>query len=106
MRERRTMPGVSLFERAKARRPLVVAVTLAAALAEFATAWPAGAQTYPDRAITMIVPFAAGGAADTNGRIIADAMSRQLGQSVVVENVGGAGGATGSARGMRANPDG
>jgi len=100
------MPGVLLIDTAKARRPRVVAALLAAALVELAATWPASAQTYPDRPITMIVPFAAGGAADTNGRIVADAMSKQLGQSVIVENVGGAGGATGSARGMRANPDG
>src|SRR5262245_57702181 len=100
------MPGVFPMERAKACCRRAAAAALVAALVEFAVAWPAGAQTFPDRAITMIVPFAAGGAADTNGRIIADAMSKQLGQSVVVENVGGAGGATGSARGMRANPDG
>lgn len=54
----------------------------------------------------MIVPFAAGGAADTTGRIMADAMARHLGQSIVVENATGAGGATGSLRGKNAKPDG
>jgi len=66
----------------------------------------AEAQSYPERPITLIVPFAAGGAADTAGRIMADAMARHLGQNVVVENVGGAGGATGTQRGKKAPPDG
>jgi hypothetical protein len=48
----------------------------------------AHAQSYPERPITLIVPFAAGGAADTTGRIMADAMSRQLGKTIVMENVG------------------
>lgn len=64
------------------------------------------AQAYPTRTITLIVPFAAGGAADTTGRILAEAMGRHLGQNVIVENVGGAGGATGSVRGKNAAPDG
>jgi len=63
-------------------------------------------QSYPDRPITVIVPFAPGGAADTTGRIMADAMSQHLGQKLVVENVAGAGGSTGSTRGKSANPDG
>ncbi len=67
---------------------------------------PAGAQSFPERPITMIVPFAAGGAADATGRILAESMSRALGKNVVVENVGGAGGATGSARVKNAQPDG
>jgi tripartite-type tricarboxylate transporter receptor subunit TctC len=66
----------------------------------------AEAQSYPERPINLIVPFAAGGAADTTGRIMADAMARHLGQNVVVENVGGAGGATGTQRGKKAPPDG
>src|SRR5262245_26107402 len=66
----------------------------------------ARAQTYPARAITIIVPFAAGGPADVTTRIIAEHMSHTLGQPLLVENVGGAGGTTGSTRAMRANPDG
>jgi tripartite-type tricarboxylate transporter receptor subunit TctC len=66
----------------------------------------AHAQSYPDRPITVIVPFAPGGAADTTGRIMADAMGQHLGQKLVVENVAGAGGSTGSTRGKSANPDG
>jgi len=67
---------------------------------------PAAAQAYPERNITVIVPFAAGGAADVSARIMADAMSRVLGQTLVVENVAGAGGATGTLRGKSAKPDG
>lgn len=77
-----------------------------AALSILLVAGTAAAQGYPEKTITLIVPFAPGGAADTTGRIMADAMSRHLGQSIVVENVAGAGGATGSARGKNAVPDG
>ena len=65
----------------------------------------AHAQNYPTRAVTIIVPFAAGGPADITGRIVADIFSRHLGQQFVVENVGGAGGTTGTARAARAAPD-
>jgi tripartite-type tricarboxylate transporter receptor subunit TctC len=64
------------------------------------------AQNYPTRAVTIIVPFAAGGPADITGRIAADQLSKQLGQQFVVENVGGAGGTTGATRAARAAPDG
>lgn len=66
----------------------------------------AGAQTYPDRTITMVVPFAAGGPTDTVTRLVAEAMSKDLGQQIVVENVGGAGGTLGAARVAKAEPDG
>ena len=66
----------------------------------------ARAQTYPTRSITMIVPYAAGGNTDVSARIIGEHMSRALGQQIVIENVAGAGGTTGSTRVMRANPDG
>jgi tripartite-type tricarboxylate transporter receptor subunit TctC len=77
----------------------------AAALALAATA-SAPAQDYPARSITIIVPFAAGGPADITGRIVADILTRHLGQNAVIENVGGAGGTTGALRAARANPDG
>lgn len=64
------------------------------------------AQNFPERPITLIVPFAAGGASDVSSRIMAEAIGKILGQSVVVENVAGAGGATGSLRGKNATPDG
>ncbi len=61
---------------------------------------------YPDHQITMVVPFAAGGPSDVVARIIADNMAKTLKQSIVIENVGGAGGTTGSARVAAAKPDG
>ncbi len=64
------------------------------------------AQTFPERPITMIVVFAAGGATDVLARIAAEHMARTLGQQVLVENTAGAGGTTGAARGARAQPDG
>lgn len=64
------------------------------------------AQNYPTRTITVIVPFAPGGPADITGRIVADILSRHLGQTAVVENVGGAGGTVGALRAARAAPDG
>jgi tripartite-type tricarboxylate transporter receptor subunit TctC len=66
----------------------------------------AQAQSYPTRAVTVVVPFAAGGPADITGRIVADIFSRHLGQQFVVENAVGAGGTTGSLRVARAAPDG
>src|SRR5207253_7263306 len=63
-------------------------------------------QTYPARPMTMIIPFAAGGPTDVLGRVMAQRMSELLGQQVAVENVGGAGGMTGSKRVADAAPDG
>ena len=62
-----------------------------------AAAWPmAGrAQDYPSRPVTMLVPFAAGGSTDAIARILAEGLRSELGQAVIVENVGGAGGMTG-----------
>jgi tripartite-type tricarboxylate transporter receptor subunit TctC len=64
------------------------------------------AQTYPTKPITMIVPFAAGGPTDIIARIVAEPMSRTLGQQIVIENVAGAGGTTGITRATAAAPDG
>src|ERR1700726_3110305 len=64
------------------------------------------AQSYPAKPLTMIIPFAAGGPTDVLGRVMAQRMSEILGQQVVVENVGGAGGMTGSKRVADAAPDG
>ena len=66
----------------------------------------AGAQDYPARPITLIVPFAAGGPTDVISRIVGEHMSRTLGQQLVIENVVGAGGTTASTRAKRAAPDG
>ena len=64
------------------------------------------AQQFPDKPITMIIPFAAGGPTDTVGRIFAQSMTGFLKQQVIVENVGGAGGTLGAARVARADPNG
>src|ERR1700674_5229684 len=72
----------------------------------FGSVETATAQVYPSRPITMIVPFAAGGGLDVDARIVSEHMSRTLGQRIVIENIAGAGGTTGSTRAMRANPDG
>lgn len=85
------------------RRHLVSAMAATALAAGLA---PAAAQTFPSRPIVMIIPFAAGGPTDVVGRIIAEAMSKNLGQAVVIENVAGAGGTTGSTRLTSAAPDG
>jgi len=64
------------------------------------------AQTYPSRPITLVVAFAAGGSGDTIARILADHMRTQVGQTIVVENVGGAAGSIGVGRVARSAPDG
>jgi tripartite-type tricarboxylate transporter receptor subunit TctC len=66
----------------------------------------APAQPYPNRTITMVVPFAAGGTTDAIARIIGENMSQTLGQQVIIENVGGAGGTVGAARVARGPADG
>jgi len=76
-----------------------------AALALVAGAIPAAA-SFPERLITVIVPFAAGGPGDTVVRIVGEHMARTLGQPIVVENVTGAGGTTGITRGSQAKADG
>ncbi len=81
------------------------AILLAAALASV-VAGEVRAQTYPSRPITMIVPFAAGGVTDIVARIVTDRMKNALGQPVVIENIGGAGGTLGVTRLYRSAPDG
>lgn len=66
----------------------------------------ASAQTYPSRPITLICPFPPGGATDAISRIMQDAMSQSLGQQIVIENIGGAGGMIAAAKAARAAPDG
>lgn len=66
----------------------------------------AQAQDYPSRPITMLVPFSAGGPTDTVTRLVAEAMGKDLGQQIVVENVGGAGGTLGAGRVAKADKDG
>ena len=80
---------------------------LALACASFAAMTGAAqAQDYPTRPVTVVVPFPAGGPSDVVARIVAEHMSRTLGQSMVIENVGGAGGTIGSGRVAAAAPDG
>ena len=71
-----------------------------------AIAAPAQAQAYPTRTITMIVPFAAGGPTDVIARIVTAHMAQTLGQSIIIENVVGAGGTTATTRAARAANDG
>jgi tripartite-type tricarboxylate transporter receptor subunit TctC len=66
----------------------------------------ASAQTYPTRPITMMVPYPPGGATDAIARTMQDSMSQSLGQQVIIENIGGAGGMIAAARAARAAPDG
>ena len=81
-------------------------IRVSAALTATLLATSAFGQTYPERTITMVVPFSAGGPTDTVTRLVAEAMSKDLGQQIVVENVGGAGGTLGAGRVASADPDG
>ena len=82
-------------------------ITLAAALlAAFAFAAPASAENYPTRAITVVVPFAAGGPSDVMMRILAERMKVSLGQPIVIEDITGAGGSIGVGRVVHSAPDG
>jgi tripartite-type tricarboxylate transporter receptor subunit TctC len=78
----------------------VALVFLAASIAS------ALAQTYPSRPITMMVPFPPGGLTDVVGRLVAEGMRTALGQTIIIENVGGATGSIGTGRVARAAPDG
>lgn len=66
----------------------------------------AAAAAFPERPITLVIPFAAGGSTDVVGRIVAERMGQELGQQVVVQNVGGAGGSLGAQQAAEADPDG
>lgn len=87
------------------RRPLLALVT-ALAVAVLAAAAARAQEPWPSRPITLIVPFAAGGNVDAVARLVAAELGRKLEQSVVVENVAGAGGTIGTDRAVRAEPDG
>ena len=73
---------------------------------EFAVALPVAAQDYPTRPIMLVVPFPAGGGNDALARVVAEKMSRTLGQQVVVENRGGAGGTIATRAVAKSTPDG
>jgi tripartite-type tricarboxylate transporter receptor subunit TctC len=83
-----------------------MARTLIAAAVLLASLGTASAQDWPTRPINLVVPYAAGGPVDTVARILAARLGEVLGQQVVIENVGGAGGMTGAARVAKAAPDG
>jgi tripartite-type tricarboxylate transporter receptor subunit TctC len=87
-------------------RWMVLVAALIAAGITFASTKIPQADQWPSRPVTMVVPFAAGGPTDVVGRIVADRLSDVLGQQVIVENVGGAGGMTGAQRVALASPDG
>jgi tripartite-type tricarboxylate transporter receptor subunit TctC len=76
------------------------------ALIVLVLSWPAAAQGWPTRTITMVVPFPAGGPIDFIGRMMAQRLSERLGQQVIIENIGGAGGMNGAARVAKSAPDG
>ena len=83
-------------------RTFAAALIVACALAAGATS----AQTYPNRPVTMIVAFPPGGADDATARVLQDAMQKALGQPIVIENIGGAGGMIAAAKAAQADPDG
>ncbi len=83
-----------------------LALSALTAWAALALAIPVAAQTLPNRTLTMVVPFAAGGPSDVAGRIVAQGLAEVLGQQVVVENPVGAGGTVGSLRVSKSPPDG
>src|SRR5918997_3024415 len=92
--------------RRKNRRKSLMKRLLLAAAALVAMAFPAFAQDYPTRPITFVVPFAAGGPTDTVTRLVAESMSKTLGQQIVVQNVAGAGGTLGAGEVAAAEADG
>jgi tripartite-type tricarboxylate transporter receptor subunit TctC len=85
---------------------MYIRVSCAALGAVFALTGTAAAQNFPTHPLTMVVPFAAGGPQDALGRIIGQRMGEILGQTIIIENIGGAGGMTGSLRVAQAAPDG
>ena len=80
--------------------------TIAALALVLACANAVRAQDWPTRTVTMVVPFPAGGPIDAVARILAPPMSESLGQQIIIENIGGAGGSSGSLRVAKAAPDG
>jgi tripartite-type tricarboxylate transporter receptor subunit TctC len=85
---------------------MVLVAALIAAGVTFASIKLSQADQWPSRPVTLVVPFAAGGPTDVVGRILADRLGEVLGQQVIVENIGGAGGMNGAQRVALANPDG
>src|SRR5437899_4489100 len=81
-------------------------ISVALVLAIFAGVGAVQAQTYPSRQITLVVPFPPGGSTDAAARILAERMRASLGQPIIIENVGGAGGSIAVGRVARSAPDG
>ena len=100
--QRAKLVAIGLLRSGAAATPIAVA-TLAAI---FTAALPVTAQDYPARPITLVVPFPAGGGNDALARVVAEKMSRTLGQQVVVENHGGAGGTIATRAVAKGTPDG
>jgi tripartite-type tricarboxylate transporter receptor subunit TctC len=89
------------------RGTAVIVTALAALVAALAPSAPSRAEpVFPSRVVKMIVPYPPGGGTDLLARVLADALGRKWGQSVIVENIGGAGGNVGAAQVARADPDG
>ena len=89
-----------------ARRATTILAAIASTVLAAAAVAPASAQSYPNRPITIIVPFAAGGPTDVLARVLGERMRAALGQPVLIENVTGAGGSIGVGRVVSAPPDG
>jgi tripartite-type tricarboxylate transporter receptor subunit TctC len=87
-------------------RQHLMTAAIAAAVSFTSTVLPAGAQQWPNKPVTVIVPFAAGGNVDAAARIFSDRLSARLGQQFVIENKSGAGGSIGIGAMAKANPDG
>src|SRR6185312_13346759 len=88
------------------RVPAIKFAGLTMAALALAAIAPAAAETWPARNITVIIPFAPGNANDITGRIVFEQLSRQLGQTIVIDNRAGAGGTIGIGAAARATPDG
>src|ERR671937_329500 len=87
-------------------RRVTIALTLAALVGMLLPSEHSAAQEFPSRLVRIVVPYPPGGGTDTLARLVADQLGRKWGQSVIVENIGGAAGNIGSAEVARAAPDG
>jgi tripartite-type tricarboxylate transporter receptor subunit TctC len=94
------------LEKEASMRPCAIAPAMLFATLALVCHRPAHAEDWPSRPVTMVIPFGAGSGIDVLGRLVAPELSKSLGQPIVIENVGGAGGTIGAARVARAVPDG
>src|SRR3712207_9396722 len=102
-RQARFQPSPTSIDR---EPPMTRGLTSLLAVLLVADSAGGAAAAYPERPITVIVPHAAGGPTDTVSRLVAESMTKTLGQPVIVENAGGGGSTVGSGRGARAEPHG